>query len=65
MVIFEMAYYDLWAVLWSWKREFTVAEFKSTFPSPIPSKVLHDMAKKGLLEKVGWGRYRVNSPGST
>ena len=22
MVIIEMAYYDLWAVLWSWKREF-------------------------------------------
>jgi hypothetical protein len=57
-----MAYYDLWAVLWSWRREFTVAEFRSTFPSPSPHKVLHDMARKGLLEKVGWGRYRVNSP---
>ena len=57
-----MAYYDLWAVLWSWKREFTVAEFRSTFPSPRPNKVLHDMARKGLLEKVGWGKYRVNSP---
>ena len=57
-----MAYYDLWAVLWSWRKEFTVAEFRSTFPSPSPNKVLHDMAKKGLLEKVGWGRYRVNSP---
>jgi len=62
MVIFEMSYYDLWAVLWSWRREFTVAEFRSTFPSPSPNKVLHDMAKKGLLEKVGWGKYRVNSP---
>jgi len=57
-----MAYYDLWAALWSWRREFTVAEFRSTFPSPSPNKVLHDMARKGLLEKVGWGRYRVNSP---
>ena len=57
-----MAYYDLWAVLWSWRKEFTVAEFRSTFPSPSPNKVLHDMAKKGLLEKVGWGKYRVNSP---
>jgi len=62
MVIFEMVYYDLWAVLWSWRREFTVAEFRSTFLSPSPNKVLHDMVKKGLLEKVGWGKYRVNSP---
>jgi len=57
-----MAYYDLWAVLWSWRKEFTVAEFKSTFPSPSPNKVLHDMTKKGLLERACWGRYRVNSP---
>ena len=55
-------YYSLWAVLWDWKKEFTAAEFRSTFPSPSPNKVLHDMVKKGLLEKVGWGRYRVNSP---
>ena len=57
-----MAYYDLWAILWRWRREFTVAEFRSIFPSPSPHKVLHDMAKKGLLKKVGWGRYRVSSP---
>ncbi len=48
--------------MWNWKKEFTAAEFRSTFPSPSPNKVLHDMVKKGLLEKVGWGRYRVNSP---
>jgi len=57
-----MAYYELWVVLWSWKKEFTVAEFRSTFLSPSPNKILHDMAKKGLLEKIGQGRYRVNSP---
>ncbi len=55
-----MTYYDLWVVLLGWRREFTVAEFRSTFPSP--NKVLHDMARKGLLERVGRGRYRVNSP---
>lgn len=49
-----MTYYDLWTVLWSWKRESTVAESRSTFPSPSPNKVLHDMTKKGLLENVGW-----------
>ncbi len=57
-----MTYYDLWTALRSWKEEFTVAEFRSTFPSPSSNKVLHDMAKKGLLEKVGRGKYRVNSP---
>ena len=48
--------------MWSWKREFTVKEFSSTFTSPDPNKVLHDMTRKGLLERVGWGKYRVNSP---
>lgn len=57
-----MGYFELWMVLWSWRREFTVADFRSTFPSPSPYKVLYDMARKGFLEKVGWGRYRVNSP---
>ena len=57
-----MSYHELWTVLWSWKRQFTVKEFSSTFSSPDPNKVLHDMAKKGLLERVGWGIYKVNSP---
>lgn len=45
-----------------WKREFTVKEFNSTFISPNPNKVLHDMVRKGFIEKAGWGKYRVNSP---
>ena len=57
-----MAYYELWNVLWNWKRQFTAREFSSTFVSPDPNKVLHDMARKGLLERAGWGRYKVNSP---
>ena len=32
------------------------------FASPDSNKVLHDMVKKGLLERFGWGKYRVNSP---
>jgi hypothetical protein len=56
-----MSYHELWTVLWSWKKEFTVKEFSSTFASPDANKVLHDMAKKGLLARVGWGKYRVNS----
>lgn len=57
-----MSYHELWYVLWNWKKEFTVREFSSVFASPDANKVLHDMAKKGLLERSGWGRYRVNSP---
>jgi len=57
-----MAYHELWNVLWNWRREFSVREFKSTFPSPSPNKVLHDLMEKGFLERTGWGRYRVNSP---
>lgn len=57
-----MSYYELWNVLWNWKKEFTVREFSSVFASPDPNKVLHDMVKKGLLERSGWGKYKVNSP---
>jgi len=57
-----MSYYELWNVLWSWRKEFTVREFSSVFASPDPNKVLHDMTKKGFLERSGWGRYKVNSP---
>jgi len=55
-------YYELWNVLWNWKREFTIREFKSTFISPNAEKVLHDMTKKGFLTRIGWGKYKVNSP---
>lgn len=55
-------YYELWNVLWNWKKEFSVKDFGSAFISPNPNKILHDMTKKGFLERVGWGKYRVNSP---
>src|SRR3972149_1616894 len=57
-----MSYHELWNVLWNWKKQFTAREFSSVFVSPDPNKVLHDMARKGLLSKVGWGQYKVNSP---
>jgi len=56
-----MSYHELWNVLQNWKKEFTVREFSSVFASPDPNKVLHDMAKKGFLERSGWGKYKVNS----
>ncbi|HVP16768.1 MAG TPA: hypothetical protein VMT42_05320 [candidate division Zixibacteria bacterium] len=57
-----MSYYELWNVLWNWKKEFTVKEFSSVFSSPDANKVLHDMTQKGLLDRSGWGEYKVNSP---
>ena len=60
-IVIFMLYHELWTVLWSWKKEFTIKEFSTTFASPDANKVLHDMTKKGLLERVGWGKYKVNS----
>lgn len=54
-----MSYYELWTILSSWRREFSSGDFARTFSSPNPRKVLHDMAKKGLLEHLGYGRYSV------
>jgi len=56
-----MTYLDLWLALTAWKREFRASEFRAAFPSPDPEKVLHDMARLGFLERIGWGRYRVRS----
>ncbi len=46
----------------NWKKEFTSTDFSRTFPSPDHNKVLHDMAKKGMLERTGFGRYKVKTP---
>ncbi len=56
-----MSYYELWAILANWKRDFSGGEFARAFASPNPRKVLHDMAEKGLLERTERGRYRVRS----
>jgi len=57
-----MVYYELWNILWNWKKEFTSRDFTSVFFSPNPIKVLHDMVKLSFLEKIERGKYRVNSP---
>ena len=54
-----MNYYELWNVMSRWKEDFTVKEFASTFVSPDSNKVLFDMSRKGLVQRIGWGRYRV------
>lgn len=56
-----MSYHELWTVLLNWKKEFTAREFSSTFASPDPNKVLHDMVKKGFLKRVKRGKYMVSS----
>ncbi|MBI5872329.1 hypothetical protein HZB88_04575 [archaeon] len=57
-----MKYYELWIILWKWKKEFSVKEFISTFQTQCPNKILFDMHKKGFLEKTGRGMYKVISP---
>lgn len=54
-----MLYHELWAVLSNWRKEFSSGDFARTFYSPDPNKVLHDMAKKGMLERTAVGKYRV------
>lgn len=54
-----MSYNELWAVVSNWRKEFSSGEFARTFYSPDPNKVLHDMAEKGMLERIATGRYRV------
>ncbi|MBU3897239.1 MAG: hypothetical protein KJ697_04930 [Nanoarchaeota archaeon] len=57
-----MIYYELWIMLWKWKKEFSVKEFISTFQTPSPNKILFDMNKKGFIEKAERGNYKVISP---
>ncbi len=54
-----MSYYELWTILGNWKTEFSSEDFASAFSSPDPRKVLCDMSNKGLLKRIGRGRYKV------
>ena len=57
-----MQNYDLWVILGNWKPEFSSDDFASAFPSPDSRKILYDMTKKGFLERLKRGKYKVISP---
>jgi hypothetical protein len=58
-------YTELYA--WMWKsfgeEEFTIDTFRMVFPTSQAPKVIHDLAMKGYLSRVGRGSYRLTEPG--
>lgn len=56
-----MSNYNLWVILGNWKPEFSSEDFADAFPGPNPRKILYDMAKKGFIERMERGRYKVTS----
>lgn len=57
-------YFDLWVILWGWKRKgaFSTSEFEFFFPSAHPRKVLFDLFKLGFIKKIERDQYIVVSP---
>ena len=57
-------YTELYA--WIWKtflrEEFSIDQFRSTFPTSQAPKVIHDLMKKGYLERTGRGVYKAIEP---
>ena len=58
-------YTELYA--WMWKsfgeEEFTIDRFRMVFPTSQAPKVVHDLARKGYIRRVGRGTYRLTEPG--
>ncbi len=44
-------------------REFTLSDFRATFPSPHPAKIVSDLVRRGYIERVARGVYRAVPPG--
>jgi len=44
------------------KEEFSLDQFRLVFPTSQAAKVIHDLAKKGYVQKVKRGIYRVTEP---
>ena len=51
---------------WIWKafrgEEFSIDEFRLTFPMSQAPKIAHDLVKKGYLERTGRGMYKAIEP---
>ncbi len=58
-------YTELYA--WMWKsfgeEEFTIDRFRMVFPTSQAPKVIHDLARKGYIHRIGRGTYRLTEPG--
>lgn len=44
-------------------REFTLSNFRATFPSPDPAKIISDLVHKGYVTRERRGVYRAITPG--
>lgn len=44
------------------RRPFTTDEFRSRIGSERPAKLLHELKARGLVERVGRGKYRLLAP---
>jgi len=64
VIVMANAYDDLYTWLRvAFRRElFTLSEFRATFPSPAPAKVLFDLRRLGYIEAGSHGKYKVISP---
>lgn len=58
-------YTELYCWMWSafGKEQFSLDQFRSVFPTSQAAKVIHDLAKKGYVQRVKRGTYRVTEPG--
>ena len=67
-MVIEKSAVNKYLELWAWLSEvfgtkpFTMDQFRGTFPSPDPAKVLHDMARLNLIRRVEKAKYSVVKP---
>lgn len=61
---------DRYTELYAWivhsfgESEFSIGEFRATFPTPQAPKIIHDLVEQGYLERVKRGIYRAVKPES-
>lgn len=56
-----LSYYDAASLLFG-REEFTASEFASRTGNPSAAKTLSELKRRGLVERVGRGRYRCLAP---